>query len=753
MKKLFAFSALRSIVGGILFLAVFFCSVPFFHLSFQGKKDQQTKEPVAVQEVIGYVSDGNQAVQSLFFKKSVCLHKIHLLAATYSDTVQMETLTYSILDSRYREVYSSSLPTSEIVDNAYLELDLEGVKLSANQRYFLYIGGAAEEGAVCPTFYLMKNNEICDVLYYNQGAAVEGRALCAVYEYDELPMGTLEYGVYGLCLLVILLLANLRPGILRRRWEWIPAGIWFLLFGSILLGAFVWQDFSNSSLYDLRMAGITLTVLCAVTIVSVILYQKTPLRIAADAVYQAAYRFRPLIGVVFFGLLFAAQYLIASELYQKIGWDVGYVWDGATMWLTGGMDEGLINYFQLYPNNLGLAILIYLIRLPLQGMSMAGQYRIVVVITLLLLDFGIFMTYKLTKRLFRFSTAVLSTLLLTVLFGFNGYMIVPYTDTWTLFLPVTILYLYSFVKDKKTGVCRRILCGLCAGFLICWGFHLKPQVLIVVVAAVVTEACKVVRTWWRRKSIKPLPGWKVPVLCGVLALGVGAGAGIGSYCVAKTAIAGETDMGRSMPMTHFIMMGMSENPFSVGIGGFCYDDVNYSAQFGSTEEKMTGNINRIKDRFAVYGAAGYLKHLFRKAVWVMGDGTFAWQLEGGFYQEDYSQNDSERQAKLRELYYGRYGAYDDTRLQRAAGIATGVWFFVLLLFAVPVRLYGKKRTWLYMTALAGFGCVLFTLLFEGRSRYLINYLPMFAIVAAVTLRQFGCRAGKISIDIWKRRKS
>ena len=38
--------------------------------------------------------------------------------------------------------------------------------------------------------------------------------------------------------------------------------------------------------------------------------------------------------------------------------------------------------------------------------------------------------------------------------------------------------------------------------------------------------------------------------------------------------------------------------------------------------------------------------------------------------------------------------------------------------------------------MAVLGCVMFTLLFEGRSRYIINYLPFFAFIAAAGIYDF-----------------
>lgn len=46
------------------------------------------------------------------------------------------------------------------------------------------------ESVVCPSFYLMEDSQINDILYVRGGGrtSLAGKALCAKYEYDIVPM-------------------------------------------------------------------------------------------------------------------------------------------------------------------------------------------------------------------------------------------------------------------------------------------------------------------------------------------------------------------------------------------------------------------------------------------------------------------------------------------------------------------------------------------------------------------------------------
>lgn len=201
--------------------------------------------------------------------------------------------------------------------------------------------------------------------------------------------------------------------------------------------------------------------------------------------------------------------------------------------------------------------------------------------------------------------------------------------------------------------------------------------------------------------------------------------------VTKQVLPADYSSQNAKPMAHFFMMGMSENPRSLGIGGFCYDDVFYTDEKQLTAERAEHDKIRIQERLKDYGVSGYLNHIFKKAIFVLGDGSFYWQKENQYYLEDYSYIEgSEKQQELREKYYGSYGGYDSYLNTIFLGTLGGIWFVLLFFTLFTIQPKHKKRSQIAIVALAVLGCLLFTLIFEGRSRYLILYLPLFGILAS-----------------------
>lgn len=757
MKKYFQFSLRKSLLAFMLFIAMLALGMALFHQSFRGKQGLETEKPEEILDTIGWVSDQHIAVQSLFFHEPVRLHSVKIMAANYNGTAGMEYLQYSLKDNRNRVLYENAVPVSEIADNAWLDLNLGSVSLKANERCFLYLQGAvAGKNVVCPTFYTMKSDGVSDILYTNHGTSMEDRALCAVYRYDILPVSGAVLVIY-ICLgCGMFLLANSRIKLTAKSIPGILAAVYVIVFGGIMISICSNNDTINRILFQqsvaLRMMFLLFAVLFLYSAISV----SEKFRNAMQKLMEQVYRFRFVLGIIFFLILFLGQYRIASNLYQRIGWDAGYVWDNVTDWLTNP-NAVSSSYIQIYPNNIGLGVIFYLLRSLAKGKTFAQQYWILVVVSLLCVDFAIWLLYQCSNKLFGFNTAVISTVLLTALFGFSGWIIVPYTDTYTMFLPVLVLLLYCYFRDTDVKTWIRAFCALGMALLGVWGYHLKPQCLIIYVAIGLVELISLLRTDYlslrqekSRQFVKNAGNGRKPegkqpkrrlsaanllmekrsyfvlLLCTI----AGIVSGIVSFRTLQARILPD-DYSKeyAMPMEHFLMMGLNENPSSVGIGSFCHDDVEHSTANNTNKEKKAYTRQEIRKRLKGYGLAGLLKHCYKKAVYILGDGSFFWQIEGEFYQEDYSKKDSAGQEKLREYYYGRYGGYDDTKLQNMLGCYSGLWFFMLWMAVVPQHRERGKWKWIGIVAFAVMGSILFPILFEARSRYLINYLPFFALMA------------------------
>ena len=130
-----------------------------------------------------------------------------------------------------------------------------------------------------------------------------------------------------------------------------------------------------------------------------------------------------------------------------------------------------------------------------------------------------------------------------------------------------------------------------------------------------------------------------------------------------------------------------------------------------------------------------MNHLMKKTLANFGDGTYAWGVEGGFYDVTFPDKNNTLSPFLKNLYYntGAYYSYFATFEQF-------IWLSLLVCSSGAVFYYGtdrKRRTeTVSVILLTLIGLMLFVTLFETRARYLFIYGPFFIISACIGLQGY-----------------
>ena len=183
----------------------------------------------------------------------------------------------------------------------------------------------------------------------------------------------------------------------------------------------------------------------------------------------------------------------------------------------------------------------------------------------------------------------------------------------------------------------------------------------------------------------------------------------------------------STPFTHFIMMGMSTNELAgkpvYGVW-YLYDVDGTNSKMGQKAKKQY-NLEVIKQRLHNFGIKGYVKFVYNKMNFITSDGTFYYWLEGN--QTYLPKNQSKIAVKLQKFYYvlsKEYSAITGNLLEI-------LWIILLIGIAFSYKYQNKNINILKLSIL---GIILFIVIFEGRSRYLYNYIPIFIIMGTIGLQ-------------------
>ena len=312
---------------------------------------------------------------------------------------------------------------------------------------------------------------------------------------------------------------------------------------------------------------------------------------------------------------------------------------------------------------------------------------------------------------------------------FTPFIIVPYTDTLTLFIPIAIFYFYLKIKDNTK---LQYLYVFIEAILLVGGYFLKPTCVIIGIAILLAEFLYInVKKETIYSHLKQLGIVLVILVIGTYSVLV-------AYNYLKdTNISKYISMKefeeKSIPATHFLMMGMKEGKISDArgknntmFGGYDGEDYNNTTRIKGKEEKIKYHLAIIKERLQNFGIYGYMKFVYNKVIWILSDGTFYYGAEGTFFiTQPYNQS------RIAKKIQGFINISSKKYQYITANIMQIVWVDLLIGIIFTYKNREKKINILKFSII---GIILFIVLFEGRARYLYNYIPMFIIVGTLGIK-------------------
>ena len=181
----------------------------------------------------------------------------------------------------------------------------------------------------------------------------------------------------------------------------------------------------------------------------------------------------------------------------------------------------------------------------------------------------------------------------------------------------------------------------------------------------------------------------------------------------------ENDYG-AIPWQHYLMMGVQKKGEEIEnircIGGYNYKDFERTLFYETQEESSAYNIAEYKLRVKEYGAKGYFEYLTKKAVNAWAEGSY---FTDYVYQFDYEINNEIKKAirgiNTNILLYFEQGTSE------AMLYIFGAYGFILIIKKKQI----SKTT---IIPIAIYGIFVVLLFWENRSRYLVNFIPLFIIL-------------------------
>ncbi|MGN0595516.1 MAG: glycosyltransferase family 39 protein [Hominimerdicola sp.] len=402
---------------------------------------------------------------------------------------------------------------------------------------------------------------------------------------------------------------------------------------------------------------------------------------------------------------------LISQLGYKPNFDAKYVDEAARNYAING-NFSQINkksyYFPSYPNNWALLLL--------ASWTYRGAYLIFeyvpdlvpqIISTLCIHISGILMFF--TARLI-FKDKI-KPLFCSVLFLTNWglYTNAPVLYSDTLSMPFVIGGIYLFLKAMKSEKTSQFVKYMIfSAITVAFGNSFKGSVAVMVVAFILYSFMKV--GWKKCLCVTASLIIAVPsVSFAVKAIGMSSGIADKELLNAK-----------QLPVTHWINMSL------VGYGEYNREDRLWIEQFPTYDEKNEACIKSIKQRLSDYSFSDFALHTARKIVKTWTDGKYHTSFL--------------RKSDNRQLSYFMTKGFT----ARTYGAAAQIMLMTFMLMSFIYGAVNSKNRTISLIRLTVFGFALFFIIWEIKSRYLVNFLPLMFVMAVDGLNYSYALIQKIS---------
>lgn len=358
-------------------------------------------------------------------------------------------------------------------------------------------------------------------------------------------------------------------------------------------------------------------------------------------------------------------------------------------------------YYIQAPNNIFITLLLAITIKLFSIINVQNVNISTLIMNIAFIQLAILFMFKIVKKIYNNFTACFTLSLMFLFLPIYAYSTIMYTDTTSMFIPVALIYCFIKIGQMKEDK-KKYLYAIFIGVLSFLALSLKVTALIVIISYIINEIIQ--------HKFKEMIKVILVSLTTFLIINT-------SYTaiIKNTGVMGiPYEDTKQVPFTHFIMMGM------YGSGAFSAEEWQYTLQLPDYQTRKDANIAKIKERLKTYGTQGYIKFLNNKVkgqTW--GSGTYDFESILNSYNID---NNIAHQFLLEDGKYYRITYY-----------YCQIYHFTMLFCLIISSIYGIKKGTeeneiISISKLSILGLMIFLLIWETRSRYMLNFIPIYILV-------------------------
>lgn len=409
-----------------------------------------------------------------------------------------------------------------------------------------------------------------------------------------------------------------------------------------------------------------------------------------------------LVSCILF-VFFIIQIIVANELKVTPSWDFGGNFNAASKQALSG---SFLDLNHLYPNNYFLIYFLTFIYNISAFLGYTDFLTLSIIINIIFIDLSILLVYLCIKKILGFNYAFFALLLCVLSSPFVTYTPIFYSDTLSMFVPVLMFYLCINIS-KENSLLKNIIFLICLGLVTFVGYKIKASILVALVAIFI---------YWLFKNIEfkeKLFNIGVVIISLMMLM---VGYNFTEKIILKHSVNANDN---PFPYTHWIMMGLNDER---GIyGGYYLEDV--MATTASTD-RVKFNVDVIKKRISERGIGGNIDFYTRKILDAWSDGTYYAPVK--LMREPINNSFLHKVVLPTEKYFD-YFFYITT------GFTIAMYIIMFLSCFMDLKNGLSKVNKKILLRCMLLGIWLFLLLWENRSRYLVNFIPIMIILTTISL--------------------
>jgi hypothetical protein len=447
-------------------------------------------------------------------------------------------------------------------------------------------------------------------------------------------------------------------------------------------------------------------------------------RLARARVVRWVVRRSGVVAWVLTGVGVAACLVVALNLGYRFGWDarvlvnLGSRLDEAPSGTGGAVPDYYYRYLSRYPNQVPFAALT---KTSSQLGRALGWEETTVFAVLNAVCVGVTLqsVFVVVRRVRGALSALTAQVAALALLAVSPWVAVPYTDVVTLPVPIlaTALLLVAAARPSRVAAATLVIVAVTA---LSFGYVVKTTPVATVAGLLALGALVLLsRLGDRRRAA-----------AAALVLLVSTGAFLGLSSGLRVVLSDSTglDLARvdtsvTPPLSWWLAMGLTRRAPS-GLPRYGAYDPTMVTAIASMDRAQIDRYSRetLDHRLGALGPGGYAQFAANKVAWNLGDGMF-WAWGEGLDGASVVPRHGPLTAWVVSWDHPS-GAHYGAR----AGLTQGLWLMVLLAAGAGllVRPYRRDVALLVVSAV---GIIVFTLVLQGRSRYLFVYAPVFIALA------------------------